>query len=173
MIRTPAGKICLERERLEEDRKERERRFRLESQERQVILDLLKEKILKGWREGKRNQTQTNSTTSTTAAQPQPRTTWTLDAMRTGMDWKRGLMGPSRPLESSSRLTKELGGGTHTHAHTHTHPRQQGCDNCLRRLYEACMCVCVCVCVCVCLCVRVRAHVQACKDRVLPSSDVC
>ena len=48
MICTPAGKICLERERLEEDRKERERRFRLESQERQVILDLLKEKILKG-----------------------------------------------------------------------------------------------------------------------------
>ena len=48
MIGTPAGKICLERERLEEERKERERRFRLESQERQVILDLLKEKILKG-----------------------------------------------------------------------------------------------------------------------------
>ncbi|CAL8273266.1 uncharacterized protein si:dkey-45d16.4 isoform X1 [Gadus morhua] len=42
------SKICLERERLEEERKERERRFRLESQERQVILDLLKEKILKG-----------------------------------------------------------------------------------------------------------------------------
>ncbi|CAL8332002.1 unnamed protein product [Lota lota] len=42
------SKISLERERLEEERKERERRFRLESQERQVILDLLKEKILKG-----------------------------------------------------------------------------------------------------------------------------
>ncbi|KAM4585582.1 uncharacterized protein PAE49_004796 [Odontesthes bonariensis] len=42
------SKIALERERLEADRKERERRFDLESQERQVILDLLKEKVLKG-----------------------------------------------------------------------------------------------------------------------------
>ena len=50
MICTSTGKISLERERLEEERKERERRFGLESQERQVILDLLKEKILKGWR---------------------------------------------------------------------------------------------------------------------------
>ncbi|XP_072239978.1 uncharacterized protein [Leuresthes tenuis] len=41
------SKIALERERLEADRKERERRFDLESQERQVILDLLKEKVLK------------------------------------------------------------------------------------------------------------------------------
>lgn len=42
------GKIALERERLEAERRERERRFELESQERQVILDLLKEKVLKG-----------------------------------------------------------------------------------------------------------------------------
>ncbi|XP_041641937.1 scaffold attachment factor B1 [Cheilinus undulatus] len=42
------SKIALERERLGADRKERERRFELESQERQVILDLLKEKVLKG-----------------------------------------------------------------------------------------------------------------------------
>lgn len=42
-------KIALERERLEAERRERERRFELESQERQVILDLLKEKVLKGW----------------------------------------------------------------------------------------------------------------------------
>ncbi|XP_062304425.1 uncharacterized protein si:dkey-45d16.4 isoform X1 [Osmerus eperlanus] len=41
------SKIALERERLGADRKERERRFELESQERQVILDLLKEKVLK------------------------------------------------------------------------------------------------------------------------------
>ncbi|XP_060920125.1 uncharacterized protein si:dkey-45d16.4 [Labrus mixtus] len=47
-ITHPAGKIALERERLGADRKERERRFELESQERQVILDLLKEKVLKG-----------------------------------------------------------------------------------------------------------------------------
>ncbi|KAJ8399696.1 hypothetical protein AAFF_G00408010 [Aldrovandia affinis] len=40
------SKIVLERERLGADRKERERRFELESQERQVILDLLKEKCL-------------------------------------------------------------------------------------------------------------------------------
>lgn len=44
-----SGKIALERERLEAERRERERRFELESQERQVILDLLKEKVLKGW----------------------------------------------------------------------------------------------------------------------------
>jgi len=44
------GKITLERERLAAERKEREQRFELESQERQVILDLLKEKVLKGWR---------------------------------------------------------------------------------------------------------------------------
>lgn len=44
------GKIALERERLEAERRERERRFELESQERQVILDLLKEKVLKGWK---------------------------------------------------------------------------------------------------------------------------
>lgn len=43
-----SGKIALERERLEAERRERERRFELESQERQVILDLLKEKVLKG-----------------------------------------------------------------------------------------------------------------------------
>lgn len=43
-----SGKIALERERLGAERKERERRFELESQERQVILDLLKEKVLKG-----------------------------------------------------------------------------------------------------------------------------
>ncbi|XP_021423741.1 scaffold attachment factor B1 [Oncorhynchus mykiss] len=42
------SKIMLERERLGAERKERERRFELESQERQVILDLLKEKVLKG-----------------------------------------------------------------------------------------------------------------------------
>ncbi|XP_029292107.1 uncharacterized protein LOC115011194 isoform X2 [Cottoperca gobio] len=42
------SKIALERERLAAERKERERRFELESQERQVILDLLKEKVLKG-----------------------------------------------------------------------------------------------------------------------------
>lgn len=42
------GKIALERERLGAERKERERRFELESQERHVILDLLKEKVLKG-----------------------------------------------------------------------------------------------------------------------------
>ncbi|XP_075898819.1 uncharacterized protein LOC142899207 isoform X2 [Nelusetta ayraudi] len=42
------SKIALERERLEAERRERERRFELESQERQVILDLLKEKVLKG-----------------------------------------------------------------------------------------------------------------------------
>ncbi|XP_068448654.1 scaffold attachment factor B1 isoform X2 [Clinocottus analis] len=42
------SKITLERERLAAERKERERRFELESQERQVILDLLKEKVLKG-----------------------------------------------------------------------------------------------------------------------------
>ncbi|XP_018617690.1 uncharacterized protein LOC108940190 isoform X1 [Scleropages formosus] len=41
------SKIALERERLGAERKERERRFELESQERQVILDLLKEKVLK------------------------------------------------------------------------------------------------------------------------------
>ncbi|KAK5865915.1 hypothetical protein PBY51_020146 [Eleginops maclovinus] len=41
------SKISLERERLGAERKERERRFELESQERQVILDLLKEKVLK------------------------------------------------------------------------------------------------------------------------------
>ncbi|XP_028830223.1 trichohyalin [Denticeps clupeoides] len=41
------SKIALERERLSAERKERERRFELESQERQVILDLLKEKVLK------------------------------------------------------------------------------------------------------------------------------
>ncbi|CAL9700426.1 unnamed protein product [Knipowitschia caucasica] len=41
------NKIALERERLESERRERERRFELESQERQVILDLLKEKVLK------------------------------------------------------------------------------------------------------------------------------
>lgn len=43
-----SGKIALERERLEAERKERQQRFELESQERQVILDLLKEKVLKG-----------------------------------------------------------------------------------------------------------------------------
>lgn len=43
-----SGKIALERERIEAERRERERRFELESQERQVILDLLKEKVLKG-----------------------------------------------------------------------------------------------------------------------------
>lgn len=43
-----SDKIALERERLGAERKERERRFELESQERQVILDLLKEKVLKG-----------------------------------------------------------------------------------------------------------------------------
>ncbi|KAM8879389.1 uncharacterized protein AB9W97_014778 isoform 1-T1 [Spinachia spinachia] len=42
------SKISLERERVAAERKERERRFELESQERQVILDLLKEKVLKG-----------------------------------------------------------------------------------------------------------------------------
>ncbi|XP_029365150.1 uncharacterized protein LOC115048011 isoform X2 [Echeneis naucrates] len=42
------SKIALERERLGAERKERERRFELESQERQVILDILKEKVLKG-----------------------------------------------------------------------------------------------------------------------------
>ncbi|XP_067355766.1 trichohyalin isoform X2 [Channa argus] len=42
------SKIAMERERLGAERKERERRFELESQERQVILDLLKEKVLKG-----------------------------------------------------------------------------------------------------------------------------
>ncbi|XP_034044970.1 uncharacterized protein si:dkey-45d16.4 [Thalassophryne amazonica] len=42
------SKIALERERLGAERKEREQRFELESQERQVILDLLKEKVLKG-----------------------------------------------------------------------------------------------------------------------------
>ncbi|XP_017283207.1 scaffold attachment factor B1 [Kryptolebias marmoratus] len=42
------SKIALERERLEAERTERERRFELESQERQVILDLLKDKVLKG-----------------------------------------------------------------------------------------------------------------------------
>ncbi|KAK1162378.1 trichohyalin-like [Acipenser oxyrinchus oxyrinchus] len=41
------GKITLERERLEAERRERERRFQLESQERQVILDLLKDRVLK------------------------------------------------------------------------------------------------------------------------------
>ncbi|KAK5926477.1 hypothetical protein CgunFtcFv8_022046 [Champsocephalus gunnari] len=41
------SQISLERERLGAERKERERRFELESQERQVILDLLKEKVLK------------------------------------------------------------------------------------------------------------------------------
>ncbi|XP_055078532.1 trichohyalin [Periophthalmus magnuspinnatus] len=41
------SKIALERERLGAERRERERRFELESQERQVILDLLKEKVLK------------------------------------------------------------------------------------------------------------------------------
>lgn len=46
--RSPPGKIALERERLEAEQRERERRFELESQERQVILDLLKEKVLKG-----------------------------------------------------------------------------------------------------------------------------
>lgn len=44
-----SGKITLERERLEADRKEREGRFKLESQERQVILDLLKVKVLGSW----------------------------------------------------------------------------------------------------------------------------
>ncbi|XP_028260745.1 trichohyalin isoform X2 [Parambassis ranga] len=39
------SKIALERERLGAERKEREQRFELESQERQVILDLLKEKV--------------------------------------------------------------------------------------------------------------------------------
>lgn len=43
-----SGKIALERERLADERKERERRFELESQERHVIMDLLKEKVLKG-----------------------------------------------------------------------------------------------------------------------------
>ena len=41
------SKIALERERLGAERTERERRFELESQERQVILDLLKEKVLR------------------------------------------------------------------------------------------------------------------------------
>ncbi|XP_051751831.1 uncharacterized protein si:dkey-45d16.4 isoform X1 [Ctenopharyngodon idella] len=44
------SKISLDRERLGAERKERERRFELESQERQVILDLLKEKVLKNER---------------------------------------------------------------------------------------------------------------------------
>lgn len=44
-----SGKIALERERLADERKERDRRFELESQERHVIMDLLKEKVLKGW----------------------------------------------------------------------------------------------------------------------------
>lgn len=43
-----SGKIALERARLDAERKDRERRFELESQERQVILELLKEKVLKG-----------------------------------------------------------------------------------------------------------------------------
>lgn len=43
-----SGKIALERERLADERKERDRRFELESQERHVIIDLLKEKVLKG-----------------------------------------------------------------------------------------------------------------------------
>ncbi|KAM3623327.1 uncharacterized protein V6R79_009863 [Siganus canaliculatus] len=42
------SKIALERERLGAERKERERRFELESQERQVILDLLKQKVFNG-----------------------------------------------------------------------------------------------------------------------------
>ncbi|KAF6721942.1 hypothetical protein FQA47_001622 [Oryzias melastigma] len=42
------SKIALERARLDAERKDRERRFELESQERQVILELLKEKVLKG-----------------------------------------------------------------------------------------------------------------------------
>ncbi|KAJ3614857.1 hypothetical protein NHX12_018427 [Muraenolepis orangiensis] len=42
------SKVSLERERLAEERKDKERRFGLESQERQVLLDLLKDKILKG-----------------------------------------------------------------------------------------------------------------------------
>ncbi|XP_005993277.1 trichohyalin [Latimeria chalumnae] len=40
-------KIALERDRLEAERKEREKHFELESQERHVILDILKSKILK------------------------------------------------------------------------------------------------------------------------------
>lgn len=43
-----SGKLALERERLADERKERDRRFELESQERHVIMDLLKEKVLKG-----------------------------------------------------------------------------------------------------------------------------
>lgn len=43
-----SGKIALERERLADERKEREQRFELERQERHVIMDLLKEKVLKG-----------------------------------------------------------------------------------------------------------------------------
>ncbi|TRY82948.1 hypothetical protein DNTS_009621 [Danionella cerebrum] len=41
------SKIALEQERFGAEKLERERRFELESQERQVILDLLKEKVLK------------------------------------------------------------------------------------------------------------------------------
>ncbi|XP_078510714.1 uncharacterized protein LOC144770244 isoform X1 [Lissotriton helveticus] len=40
-------KLSLERERLDTERRERERRFELESQERQMILDILKEKMMK------------------------------------------------------------------------------------------------------------------------------
>ncbi|XP_030064058.1 vicilin-like seed storage protein At2g18540 [Microcaecilia unicolor] len=40
-------KIALEREQMEAERREREKRFELESQERQVILDILKEKMMK------------------------------------------------------------------------------------------------------------------------------
>ncbi|XP_069510785.1 GRB10-interacting GYF protein 2-like isoform X2 [Ambystoma mexicanum] len=40
-------KLALERERLDAERRERERRFELESQERQMILDILKEKMMK------------------------------------------------------------------------------------------------------------------------------
>ncbi|XP_043920655.1 reticulocyte-binding protein 2 homolog a-like isoform X2 [Protopterus annectens] len=40
-------KIALEREHLEIEKREREKRFELESQERQVILDILKDQVLK------------------------------------------------------------------------------------------------------------------------------
>lgn len=43
-----SGKLALEKERLADERKERDRRFELERQERHVIMDLLKEKVLKG-----------------------------------------------------------------------------------------------------------------------------
>ncbi|XP_063052432.1 trichohyalin [Engraulis encrasicolus] len=64
-------KIGLERERLAAERREREQRFELESQERQVILDLLREKVLPPRRDNPPEQSTRNHPEQPTRNHPE------------------------------------------------------------------------------------------------------